>query len=448
MIHIKEGNSFYRFALNLTLILVAQQLVLNLIAIIDNLMLGSFGDLFIASAAVSNRLFNVPSNFLNGILSVVSVFIAQYIGSKDTMKMKQVFRFGLIFSFLFMLPFILAGLFLPHSMLALMTQDKDLIDTASIYIRYLALSMIPFILSQAIHNAVRSYGHIKPLLFTSILTIILKVCFNFLFLYSPWQWSLSGAGLAMLLSRLIEALVLIAIVFINKYPFLHHKEEKISIPRPLAHKITKLMLPIGINELFFGLGLAMIFKGYTYSASLEVATGYSIAMTYHDFFRVLVPATGTVLTILMAPYLGRGEYDEAEETAIKVYKLSLGIGIVFAVLLGLSAFTVPYLFDSSELSLHVSRRLIMIMGVLFPLNLTHGWLYYILRGGGDTRSIFMMDSLFMWLVIIPLIFFLGNYTDLSIFWIYGLVEASYIFKCILALRLINTGRWRSNLTKG
>lgn len=63
----ESAKHFYRQALNLCLAMIAQQLILNLITIIDNVMVGRYGDLFVSSAAIVNRLFTVPSSFLNGI---------------------------------------------------------------------------------------------------------------------------------------------------------------------------------------------------------------------------------------------------------------------------------------------------------------------------------------------------------------------------------------------
>ena len=76
--HQESMKHFYRQALNLCLAMIAQQLILNLITIIDNVMVGRYGDLFVSSAAIVNRLFTVPSSFLNGILAGGVVFLAQY----------------------------------------------------------------------------------------------------------------------------------------------------------------------------------------------------------------------------------------------------------------------------------------------------------------------------------------------------------------------------------
>ena len=44
----ESAKHFYRQALNLCLAMIAQQLILNLITIIDNVMVGRYGDLFVS----------------------------------------------------------------------------------------------------------------------------------------------------------------------------------------------------------------------------------------------------------------------------------------------------------------------------------------------------------------------------------------------------------------
>ena len=106
----ESAKHFYRQALNLCLAMIAQQLILNLITIIDNVMVGRYGDLFVSSAAIVNRLFTVPSSFLNGILAGGVVFLAQYAGIDQPQRMTQTFRFSLAASIALLFPFILAGL--------------------------------------------------------------------------------------------------------------------------------------------------------------------------------------------------------------------------------------------------------------------------------------------------------------------------------------------------
>ena len=255
-----------------------------------------------------------------------------------------------------------------------------------------------------------------------------------------------GAGLAMLLCRCAEALIMIVLMKRSRCVYAQAWKTIPKMPRSLAVQIGKTMLPIGLNELFYGLGLAMLFKGYS-SFSTPITAGYAIAMTYYELFRVLFPAAGTVLTILVGPVLGQGKKAEAREVVRRVFKLALGLSVAFGILIDLCRWTIPLIYTGSALSLRTADELMRIMALLFPLATGHFLVYFVFRSGGDSRSIFLIDSLFMWIIPIPLLIGLTRGTNLPLTAVYCLVEVSYVLKCLLALALLKKERWLNNLTQ-
>lgn len=443
--HRQSARTFYRQALNLCLAMIAQQLILNLITIIDNVMVGRFGDLFVSSAAIVNRLFTVPSSFLNGILAAGVVYLAQYAGVDQPQRMRQTFRFSIFVSAAMMLPFILAGIAFPRSLVRLFSSDPALLEPATIYLRFLALSMIPYVLSQAIANALRSIGQVRLPLYGSCAAVIVKIVANGILL-DGMRAGMAGAGIAMLICRSLEALIMIALMKRSQCVFAQAWKATPRIPRVLAFQISKTMLPIGLNELFYGLGLAVLFKGYT-SFNTATTAGYSIAMTYYELFRVLFPAAGTVLTILVGPVLGQGKKDDAKQVVSRVFKLALALSVLFGILIYLCRWTIPLLYSGSAVSLATADQLMQIMALLFPLATAHFLVYFVFRSGGDSQSIFLIDSLFMWVVPIPLLMILTQRTSLPITVVYFWVEVSYLLKCLLAVGLLKKERWLHNLTE-
>ncbi|MFR5599409.1 MAG: hypothetical protein ACLTJB_06835, partial [Holdemania filiformis] len=116
-------------------------------------------------------------------------------------------------------------------------------------------------------------------------------------------------------------------------------------------------------------------------------------------------------------------------------------------LIYLCRWTIPLIYTGSALSLRTADQLMQIMALLFPLATGHFLVYFVFRSGGDSRSIFLIDSLFMWIIPIPLLIGLTRGTDLPLTAVYFLVEVSYLLKCLLALALLKKERWLNNLTQ-
>lgn len=439
-----KQNNFYNKVLSIATLMIAQQLIINLINIIDNIMVGRFNDVMISSVAIVNRIFTVSNSFIVGILAASTIFLAQYNGLNDKTKLQQTYHFTQIALTVLIAPFIIAGLFFPEVLIRLFSDDSQIITQASNYMRLLSLSMIPFIYSSCISNSMRSVGLMRIPLICCIATVFIKIIGNCLFLYQPFAWGLTGAGVALLLCRLSEFVLLYWLMKRNNCSF-HAPVIQSKIPRKMCISIGEKMLPIGFNELIYGVGLAMFFKGYA-SFNTEITAGYSIAMTYYELFRILSGSMGMVMTIIVGKSLGIGNFPQAKKDAGRIYKLALGISVIFAFLLYLCSYTVPFIYTGSEVSIQTAIEMIRRMALLFPLATSHLILYFIFRVGGDSKSILLMDSLFMWVVPIPTLLVLTRFTNLSILQIYMLVECLYILKILLSLYLLKKERWLKNLT--
>lgn len=75
----------------------------------------------------------------------------------------------------------------------------------------------------------------------------------------------------------------------------------------------------------------------------------------------------------------------------------------------------------------------------------HG--YYILKAGGDMRSIVMMDSVATWLIQIPIVVLVSRAAGTDIFLLYLSSQIGEVIKLGISLRLLHKGRWLVNLAR-
>ena len=71
--------------------------------------------------------------------------------------------------------------------------------------------------------------------------------------------------------------------------------------------------------------------------------------------------------------------------------------------------------------------------------------YFTLRSGGNTIITFLFDSVFMWIVSVPLAYVTTRYTSLSIAYVYIIVQGVDIIKCIIGFVLVKKGIWLNNI---
>ena len=87
----------------------------------------------------------------------------------------------------------------------------------------------------------------------------------------------------------------------------------------------------------------------------------------------------------------------------------------------------------------------MIQGLFLPLFALRNASYFTLRSGGKIMITILTDSLFMWMVPVPLAFALSRFTSLPVPALFAIVQSSYIFNCIVGVVLIKKRVWVRNI---
>ena len=71
--------------------------------------------------------------------------------------------------------------------------------------------------------------------------------------------------------------------------------------------------------------------------------------------------------------------------------------------------------------------------------------YFTLRSGGKTWITVLFDSVYVWVVDIPLAYVLAHFTGLPIVLVYLSCQLIETLKCILGYILVKKGIWLQNI---
>ena len=85
--------------------------------------------------------------------------------------------------------------------------------------------------------------------------------------------------------------------------------------------------------------------------------------------------------------------------------------------------------------------LYLISVVLMPLQAYSFPLYFTLRAGGKTVITTLFDCGSIWMLYLPISFFLSRFTGLPFLVIYALCNSADLVKCIVGSQLIRSGIW-------
>ena len=105
--------SFYKKTILIAVPIMVQNLITNLVAMIDNIMVGQIGTEQMSAVAIVNQLFFVFNLSIFGSLSGAGIFSAQFFGKEDIEGVRHTMRFkfmtATVITAIGILVFLLAG---------------------------------------------------------------------------------------------------------------------------------------------------------------------------------------------------------------------------------------------------------------------------------------------------------------------------------------------------
>ena len=267
---------------------------------------------------------------------------------------------------------------------------------------------------------------------------------------------IAGAAIATVTSRFVELFMIVftvhrkrreaeggtkaelyTLIFRNIY-------STMRIPATLTKKILITGTPLLLNEALWALGRAVMNQCYSVRG-LEVVAAMNISTTIENLFNVFFIALGSAIAIVVGQLLGAGKTEEAVDTDRKMIFFSVVSCIVIGGALIVVAPFIPKLYNTEQLVRGLASQLIVVAACCMPMNAFNHASYFTMRSGGKTFITFLFDSVFVWLVNIPLAYVLAYYTDIAIVWMYALCLGVDLIKCVIGFILIKKRVWVKNI---
>lgn len=199
-----------------------------------------------------------------------------------------------------------------------------------------------------------------------------------------------------------------------------------------------------INEVLWALGMAALMQCYSVRG-LEAVAGLNISSTIGNVFNVVYIALGNAVAIIVGQLLGAGKMEEARDTDTKLIAFSVGSCVVIGGILAVFAPLFPMIYNTTDQVKELAAGFIRIVALCMPMGAFIHASYFTLRSGGKTVVTFLFDSVFMWVVSIPVAYILSRYTTLPIVPLYLFCQLIEIIKCFIGFGLVKKGVWLQNI---
>ncbi|MDV3428080.1 MAG: MATE family efflux transporter [Bacillota bacterium] len=444
-----NDRKFYKTMLLLALPIVAQNLILSSLNLVDNIIIGGLNAVAIAAVGLANQYFFLLNLVLFGICSGSSIFIAQFWGNRDIKNIKRVLGLSLITGVTASAVFTVLGLVFPRQILKLFSNDADVIKMGSDYLRIIVFSYVLSAVSFSYSFALRSIRQVKTPMYVSAVALGINTFLNYSLIYGMFglpRLGIRGSAIGTLIARTVEMTLLLFIVYKNKLPIAASFKELFDLPGEFVKRFYKITSPVILNESVWALGVSIYSVVYAHMGT-DVIASTTISSTVERIIWVIFLGLGNACAIMIGNKIGEGKEDE-----IFLYaKRFIVINPLSAAVMGVIVYFISPVFlmayNISPTVLEFARKNLIVFSIFLAFrafNFTS--IVGILRSGGDTTFSLLVDLGGVWLVGVPMAFLGGMLLKLPIYYVYAMVSCEEVFKVILGLPRILSKKWINNLT--
>lgn len=443
-----ESKSLYKTLARVALPIALQSLITTSLNLLDNLMVGSLGEVELAAVGLSVQLFFVHTGVMFGFASGCAAFIAQFWGKQDLRNIRKVAGFSVCISFCVSLLFFLPAVLAPEKVLGLFTDIPEIIDLGKDYVRIVAISFLTLSITFPLSSALRTTQQTSIPMKISMVVFSTNTILNYFLIFGSFgapEMGVKGAATATAIARMAELCLYLYVLFVRKNIISGKAREFFGWHKPMVAKILITAVPVIINETMWSLGMATYNAAYGRVGVTEFAA-VQASNTLNTLFVLAIFSLGDALLILVGQRIGMGQMEYAFALAKRLLRIGLCVGAVSGGLLILTSQLIIRLFNFTAEGQHYAILIICVYGIFMPLKVYSGLnIVGTLRCGGDTRFAMLLETGTVWLIGVPLVFLGALYLKLPVYVVVLMAQADEVVKFVICRRRFRSKKWIRNL---
>lgn len=443
-------KEFYLRLLMFALPIMLQNLLVNSVSFIDTAMIGSVGQVALAAVGLANQMFFLISLFFFGVASGAAIFVAQYWGAQDRESMYKVIGIALTISIGGALLSSLVSYLFPATIMRIFTDDLAVIERGKEYLETVAISYLFTAIVMVFSTALRSTGNSKTPLYTSFIAMSVNIVLNYLLILGKFgfpRMEVRGAALATTIARFVEVVLLLLFVYGRKSVVAAPLKKLFSFNRTLLKVYIATSLPVIFNEILWSLGMTAYKIAYS-KMGIDVIASVNVTEAIQNLFFVVLMGASNATAILIGNRIGENKVELASSYAKRLIITGLISGIVLGFFIVVLAPILPVPFSLEPHLNRMATLSLVARGILMPINAINMIVIVgVLRSGGDTRFSMFAELVAVWLIGVPCAFIGALYFKMPIYYLYLFVGLEEIFKLVVGLFRVKSGKWINRLTQ-
>ena len=429
-----EGRLILNFAIPMLLGNVCMQTY----QFVDSIIVGQYlGKEALAAVGASTPIIFMVVALIMGLSTGASVVVSQYFGAGDHDRVRA--TCDTLFLALLVAGGTLSilGVLFSKYILQWMGLPDDVLPHATEFLQIYFVGAILLFGYNAVSAVLRGVGDSKTPLYFLVLSSVLNVGLDFLFILG-FGWGIAGAAWATTISQGVA--FILCVIYVNRRgEVVRVRLRHSGFNRKIFKQCLRLGLPTGLQQMFVGAGNAAVMSIVS-GFGTDVIAAYSAVMRIDMFASLPIMNFSAALTSFVGQNIAVGKLDRIRRGLRSTLVMSIASCILINVSIILFAGPLIRIFTDDPAVIAYGKQCLIIMnafycifGIMFTVN-------GLLRGAGAAVVPMLTTMLSLWLVRVPAAaLFSGWWGEVGIWWA---VPMGWVCGAVGSLIYYYSGKWR------
>lgn len=446
-----KDRNFYRSFAVLCLTLMLEQAVILSVNLADNIMLGRYSESALSGVAAVNQIQFVLQQIVFGVSNGMIVLGSQYWGQKRTGEIRMLSSIAMRAALGVAIALFIAVSLFPEQTLRLFTRDAAIVAEGVAYLKIIRFTYLFFAASSILLGTMRVVESVQIALRVSLLSLVLNCSINYVLIYGRFgapEMGVRGAAIGTLTARIVELFVFAWYVFVRDRRVSMQPSDFFSADREMARDFFRVASPVILTQTLWGLANALQTVILGHMSAVAIAA-QSISSNVFLLLKVASVGASSAAAILIGKAIGEGkDLSVLKEYTRTLQALFVAIGLVLGAALMIIRVPLLRVYNISDETRALANAYMIIQSVVLVTMSyqmpTNGG---IIRGGGDTRFVMILDLISIWGIVLPLSCLAAFVWRLSPIIVIILLNSDQVFKCVPAFIRVNSYKWIKRLTR-
>ncbi|MCX7023371.1 MAG: MATE family efflux transporter [Spirochaetes bacterium] len=433
----KETATIIAFALPMLLGNLFQQFY----NMVDSIVVGQFvGKDALAAVGVSFPILFMMIALVMGVTMGSTILIAQFFGAGDLKKVRAVVDTAYVSLFFAALALTVIGLLAADAILDALDVPPGIHAAAAVYLRILFAGFLPMFGYNTVSAILRGLGDSKTPLYILMAATLLNIVLDLLFVVA-FGWGVAGVAWATVIAQGMSfAGGIILIDRRNELVRLRVRELKFD--RDMFALSLKLGLPSGIQQTLVGLGMTVLSRVVN-AFGTDTIAAFAAAARLDNLASLPAMNLSQALSTFVGQNMGAGKTERVKRGHLSAVIVGVGISIVIGLAVVFFGKPMMAIFSSDASVIAIGARYLFIVGLgywLFALMFINNG---VVRGAGDVMIPMINTLLALWVVRLPLAFWLSGFMGSDGIWLS--VPAGWVVGAVFSTWYYLGGRWKTKM---